>query len=59
MLEKMIGTKEICSRIGVTRVTLNNWLKNPEVGFPKPAKIGLRNYWPESVVAEFFEQARA
>lgn len=59
MLETMIGTNEICKRIGVTRTTLHNWLKSPDVGFPKPAKIGLRNFWPESVVAEFFAQARA
>ncbi|MBI6628280.1 helix-turn-helix transcriptional regulator [Pontibaca salina] len=59
MLEKHIGTAELCERIGVTRVTVHRWINNKEMGFPRPALIGGKNFWPESVIAEFFANARA
>lgn len=59
MLEQMIGTKDLCERIGVTRVTLHRWLKDPATNFPKPAVVSKKHFWPESVLADYFEQARA
>ncbi|QFG37563.1 AlpA family phage regulatory protein [Paracoccus pantotrophus] len=58
MLERHIGTAELCKRIGVGRVTIYRWLKDEAMKFPKPAAVGGKHFWPESVIADYFAQAR-
>lgn len=59
MREKMIGTQELCKQIGVNRVTLYRWMQDDKIGFPKPAVVSRKHFWPESEVASFFAAARA
>lgn len=58
-LDNMLSTKEICEKLGVSRVTLWRWVKDPNVKFPEPYKVGRDKMWPESVIAQFFDNDRS
>jgi hypothetical protein len=38
---------------GISHVTLHRWLKNPELGFPKPRVIQRRRFWRPEEIEEF------
>lgn len=48
----LLTAEQVASRLGVSRVTLYNWLKLGR--FPKPVKLNVRCVrWPEEVVEDF------
>jgi predicted DNA-binding transcriptional regulator AlpA len=47
---------DIRRRYPVSDVTILRWIKDPEVGFPKPVKLSKgrgRNFWIEKELDEF------
>jgi len=49
---------KVAARYGVHRTTLNRWLKNEAMGFPKPDRVRGRLYWDEDKL-DAWDQARA
>ena len=48
-MEKLIGVKEICEKLGLSRTTI--WKLRSKGIFPKPVRISERRIaWPESSV---------
>ena len=41
-------SREVRERYKISRSSLYRWQANPEIGFPKPIKIGHRTLWRES-----------
>ena len=46
---KLIGIKEVCDRLGLSRTTVTTRLKD----FPAPRYIGYRRLYPEHLVEEW------
>lgn len=42
---KFLPAAAVCTRYGVTKMTLWRWLQHVDLGFPKPIQISKRNYW--------------
>ncbi len=41
---------------GVSDMTLWRWLKDPDVGFPKPIRIARRRYWRLAELEAFIDR---
>jgi prophage regulatory protein len=51
-MEKLIGVKEICEKLGLSRTTI--WKLRSKGTFPKPVRISERRIaWTESTVNEW------
>jgi predicted DNA-binding transcriptional regulator AlpA len=48
------AVREICG--GVTDMTIWRWLHHPKLDFPKPIKIGRRNYWRETELSAWLDR---
>ncbi|WP_257264663.1 AlpA family transcriptional regulator [Endozoicomonas sp. ONNA2] len=46
--DELLTMDEVCKRFGITRTTLNNWIKQGE--FPEPVVIGTIKRWPTSLI---------
>lgn len=54
-MEKMISSKDIMQKLGITRFTLYRWIKNGR--FPKPIKPGGgKQMWREETVSSWLEK---
>lgn len=42
------AVRDLCG--GISDMTLWRWLRNPELGFPKPIKVMSRRFWREADV---------
>ena len=52
-------TKQVCQRYnGIVPRTVDRWVKDPELNFPKPKMINGRRYWRLTEL-EQWERARA
>ncbi len=47
----------VMERFGISPITLVRWQKRDDLAFPKPLKIGMRNFWKISSL-EAWEQSR-
>lgn len=47
------AVRKLCG--GISKATLHRWMNRPELGFPKPIQIGLRNYWREADVLAWLD----
>jgi predicted DNA-binding transcriptional regulator AlpA len=54
---KYLPNKDVASRYGVTTRTIDNWLADDELGFPKPILINSRKLYPERELDEFDRRA--
>lgn len=54
--DKMVEMKDIVEFFGVARRTIYEWIKH--ANFPKPAKIGHKNFWKKSEIEAFIESKR-
>nr|WP_090158660.1 AlpA family phage regulatory protein [Loktanella sp. DSM 29012] len=57
MQRKLISSfavRELCG--GVSNMTIWRWLQDPDMNFPKPIKIGRRNYWREADMIVWLDQ---
>jgi hypothetical protein len=48
-----LPTRLVAKRYNVTPRTLDRWVKDPGLNFPKPTKINDRNYWFEDALDAF------
>lgn len=55
---RYLTSKDVRSRYGVSEMTLFRWMRREGLGFPRPIKIGRRNYWNEAELV-IWEQAAA
>jgi hypothetical protein len=53
-----LPASKICERYNVVDRTLDRWLKNPKLNFPRPLYINKRRYFDLSAV-EKWERAQA
>jgi predicted DNA-binding transcriptional regulator AlpA len=49
---------QVCSRYGVSAMTIWRWLRNKALGFPAPTVINKRRYWDLSRL-QAWEASRA
>ncbi|MDR6589539.1 helix-turn-helix domain-containing protein [Agrobacterium tumefaciens] len=47
---RMLQTEDVCRRYGIPRMTLHRWCASEQEVFPKPIKIGRRNYYDETEI---------
>lgn len=45
--------RELCG--GVTDMTIWRWVQRSDLDFPKPLKIGRRNYWREAEILAWLD----
>lgn len=57
-LEKMLTTSEIADRLGISGMTVERWLRDPDVQFPRPRQVKRRRFWSESEIADWLEGHR-
>lgn len=50
---RMLQTEDVCRRYGIPRMTLFRWCASEEEAFPKPIKIGRRNYYDENEILKW------
>lgn len=55
--EGFFTVKDVCGLFGISDVTLARWEKEVP-GFPAPARIGRRKYYPKSEIFDFAETTR-
>jgi excisionase family DNA binding protein len=36
---------DVCAHLGVSRVTLYRWIKDPKMNFPEPIRLNTRQGW--------------
>lgn len=54
---RRIPNKAVAERYGVGVKTIDNWLADDELGFPKPLVINSRKYYVEDELDEFDRRA--
>ena len=42
-MRQVIGIAELCQALGRSRSTINRYLANPSLSFPRPVRLGPRN----------------
>ena len=55
MLEAMIQMNELLKLFKVSRGTVYEWMRGD---FPKPIKIGHKNFWKRSEIEEYIERTK-
>ena len=51
--EQFLPARQVWNRHGVTSMTLWRWLKNTDLKFPLPMRIGRLRYWRVSDLVEW------
>ena len=41
----IMTVNDVCAHLGVSRVTLYRWIKDPKMNFPKSIKLNTRQGW--------------
>lgn len=54
-----IPDTDVCKRYGITPMTLWRWDHDPDMGFPKPIRLGKRRKYRVLSELEAWERARA
>jgi hypothetical protein len=54
---KHVPNKDVAARYGVTLRTVDNWLADDKLGFPRPIVINGRKFYPEHELDEFDRRA--
>lgn len=49
-LPQLLTSEEVEARYSIGRMTLWRWLRDPEMGFPRPVYIGRRRYWNRDAI---------
>lgn len=55
---RLLPARRIWERYGVCSRTLDRWLGNAEIGFPRPIVLNSRRYWRQDDI-EAWERRRA
>jgi predicted DNA-binding transcriptional regulator AlpA len=57
---RLLTIRDLISHYRVTDRTVDRWLMDPDLNFPKPFKVRSRRYWYADAIDEFdAKQARA
>jgi|KBSMisStaDraftv2_1062788.scaffolds.fasta_scaffold3116551_1 predicted DNA-binding transcriptional regulator AlpA len=56
--KRYVPNRDVARRYGCHRTTLNRWLQDEALAFPKPSRIRGRNYWDEAAL-DAWDQANA
>ena len=59
MMTTHVSAKTVQERYNISRSSLYRWQDNPEIGFPKPIKIGHRILWRETDLDAFDQRIAA
>jgi len=57
--ETFLPAPRVCERYNITDMSLWRWLRNPDIGFPKPLYIGRFRYWRLSDLVAFEQRDTA
>jgi excisionase family DNA binding protein len=41
----IMTVNDVCAHLGVSRVTLYRWIKDPKMNFPEPIRLNTRQGW--------------
>jgi predicted DNA-binding transcriptional regulator AlpA len=55
---RLLPTRDVLARYGICDRTLDRWISNEALGFPKPTMINKRRYFHERELVQF-ERNRA
>jgi excisionase family DNA binding protein len=55
---RLLSMRQVCERFGVCDRTIERWLENPKLSFPRPRRINTRRYWLEDELDAFDETAK-
>jgi hypothetical protein len=55
---RMLPTRVVCKRYDVCTRTIERWVQQPSLGFPRPAIINRRKYFSEAELIEW-DRSRA
>ena len=55
--DQFLPARQVWKRYGVSSMTLWRWLKNTELKFPQPMRIGRLRYWRVSDLVEWERSA--
>ncbi len=56
-MRRLIGITEVCRRTGRSTASINRYLMRPELGFPKPVRLGPRDRgWYEDEIDRWIEE---
>ncbi len=56
-MRRLIGIAEVCRRTGRSKASINRYLMRPELGFPKPVRLGPRDRgWYEDEIDRWIEK---
>ena len=55
-LEEMLQMEDLMKSFKVARTTIYEWMRKED--FPKPCKIGHKNFWKRSDIEEYIESQR-
>ena len=53
---KFLTTRLLCARYNISDKTVDRWLENPALGFPKPMVINGRRLWDENSLTNWERQ---
>lgn len=54
--QQYLTARQVLSRYGITDMTLWRWLRNPDLGFPRPTVINRRRYFAEAELTAWERQ---
>ena len=57
--DKLISAEAVCAYFGVCRRTVERWLRNRSLGFPRPTVICRRRYWSWAAIERWAEERQA
>lgn len=58
MIAKHYAVKDLCAAWGVSRPTIERWIRHPELKMPRPINVGNKRLWPENEIKSWFESHR-
>jgi excisionase family DNA binding protein len=47
--------KDVCAHLGVSRVTLYRWIKDPKMNFPEPIRLNTRQGWRKEDIDQWIK----
>jgi predicted DNA-binding transcriptional regulator AlpA len=59
-LDALMNTRQVSGFFGnISKMTIFRWWQDPESGFPRPFKIGQKNFWIRRDIIAFRDLQRA
>lgn len=55
MLIRHHAVKDLCAAWGVSRPTIERWVRDPNLKMPRPVMVANKRLWPEPEIKAWFE----